>query len=38
MEPYKLYNVGRDAYHSHTFREDARVLIVENKPIFPLQG
>lgn len=30
MEPYKLYNVKRGAWHSHTFSEDARVLIVEN--------
>jgi hypothetical protein len=31
MEPYKLYNVKRGAWHSHTFSEDARVLIVENR-------
>ena len=31
MEPYKLYNVKRDVWHSHTFSEDARVLIVENR-------
>jgi len=31
MEPFKLYNVKRNAWHSHTFSEDARVLIVENK-------
>ena len=30
MEPYKLYNVRKDCWHSHTFSEDARVLIVEN--------
>ena len=30
MEPYKLYNVKRGVWHSHTFSEDARVLIVEN--------
>ena len=30
MQPYKLYNVKRGAWHSHTFSEDARVLIVEN--------
>ncbi len=31
MEPYKLYNVRKDCWHSHTFSEDARVLIVENR-------
>jgi hypothetical protein len=31
MEPYKLYNVKRGVWHSHTFSKDARVLIVENK-------
>lgn len=31
MELYKLYNVKRNAWHSHTFSEDARVLIVENR-------
>jgi hypothetical protein len=31
MELYKLYNVKKDAWHSHTFSEDARVLIVENR-------
>ena len=30
MELYKLYNVKKGAWHSHTFSEDARVLIVEN--------
>ena len=30
MQPYKLYNVKRGVWHSHTFSEDARVLIVEN--------
>lgn len=30
MELYKLYNVKRGVWHSHTFSEDARVLIVEN--------
>lgn len=30
MESYKLYNVRKDVWHSHTFSEDARVLIVEN--------
>lgn len=30
MELYKLYNVRKDVWHSHTFSEDARVLIVEN--------
>ncbi len=31
MEPYKLYNVKKDCWHSHTFSVDARVLIVENR-------
>ncbi len=31
MELYKLYNVKGNAWHSHTFSEDARVLIVENR-------
>jgi ureidoglycolate hydrolase len=31
MELYKLYNVKKGVWHSHTFSEDARVLIVENR-------
>lgn len=31
MELYKLYNVKKNVWHSHTFSEDARVLIVENR-------
>ena len=31
MELYKLYNVKMGVWHSHTFSEDARVLIVENR-------
>ncbi|MFN8380521.1 MAG: hypothetical protein U0V02_01200 [Anaerolineales bacterium] len=31
MEPFKLYNVKCGVWHSHTFSEDARVLIVENR-------
>jgi hypothetical protein len=30
MEPLKLYNVKRSAWHSHTLSHDATVLIVEN--------
>jgi hypothetical protein len=30
MQPLKLYNVKRSAWHSHTLSEDATVLIVEN--------
>jgi hypothetical protein len=30
MELNKLYNVKRGVWHSHTFSEDAKVLIVEN--------
>jgi hypothetical protein len=31
MELYKLYNVKKGVWHLHTFSEDARVLIVENR-------
>jgi hypothetical protein len=31
MKPFKLYNVKKDCWHSHTFSRDARVLIVENR-------
>jgi hypothetical protein len=31
MEPRKLYNVKRGAWHSHTLNSDASVLIVENR-------
>jgi len=31
MEPFKLYNVKKSVWHSHTLSEDAMVLIVENK-------
>jgi hypothetical protein len=31
MEPRKLYNVKRGAWHSHTLSADASVLIVENR-------
>lgn len=31
MELNKLYNVKCGAWHSHTFSEDAKVLIVENR-------
>ncbi|MBI5959933.1 MAG: hypothetical protein HY866_14435 [Chloroflexi bacterium] len=31
MEPLKLYNVKRGAWHSHTLSHDATVLIVENQ-------
>ena len=31
MELYKLYNVKKGVWHSHTFSEDARVLVVENR-------
>ena len=31
MEPFKLYNVKRNCWHSHTFSQDAKVLIVENR-------
>lgn len=31
MDLYKLYNVKCGVWHSHTFSEDARVLVVENR-------
>ncbi len=31
MEPLKLYNVKRGAWHTHTLSEDASVLIIENR-------
>jgi mannose-6-phosphate isomerase-like protein (cupin superfamily) len=31
MELNKLYNVKKGVWHSHTFSEDAKVLIVENR-------
>lgn len=30
MEPYKIYNIKKGVYHTHTLSEDAKVLIVEN--------
>jgi hypothetical protein len=30
MEPLKIYNVKRSAWHTHTLSHDAAVLIVEN--------
>ena len=31
VELYKIYNVKRGTWHSHTFSADAKVLIVENR-------
>jgi len=31
MQPFKIYNVKKSAWHSHTLSRDARVLIVENR-------
>ena len=43
MEPFRMYNVKRSAWHTHTLSEDAMVLIVENRdttvqnsPTYPL--
>lgn len=43
MEPLKMYNVKKSAWHTHTLSEDAMVLIVENRdtteqnsPTYPL--
>ena len=30
MQPHKIYNIKRGAWHTHTLSEDATVLIVEN--------
>lgn len=31
LEPFKIYNVKRSVWHTHTLSEDAMVLIVENR-------
>ena len=31
MEPYKMYNIKRSVWHTHTLSEEAMVLIVENR-------
>lgn len=31
LEPYKLYNVKKGVWHTHTLTPDSSVLIVENK-------
>ncbi len=31
LEPYKLYNVKKGVWHTHTLSEEASVLIVENR-------
>ena len=31
MEPFKLYNVKKSTWHTHTLDKDAMVLIVENR-------
>jgi hypothetical protein len=31
MEPFKMYNVKKSVWHTHTLSEDAMVLIVENR-------
>lgn len=45
MQPFKIYNVKKSVWHSHTLSRDAKVLIVENRnttfdnsPFFPLTG
>ncbi|MEC9485105.1 MAG: hypothetical protein UMR38_04455 [Candidatus Izemoplasma sp.] len=30
MEPHKIYNIKKGVYHTHTLKEDSKVLIVEN--------
>jgi hypothetical protein len=31
MEPFKLYNVKKSVWHTHTLSKEAMVLIVENR-------
>ena len=31
MEPYKMYNIKRSVWHTHTLSEEAMVLIIENR-------
>jgi len=31
MQPFKIYNVKKSAWHTHTLSRDAKVLIVENR-------
>jgi ureidoglycolate hydrolase len=31
MEPYKMYNIKRSVWHTHTLSKEAEVLIVENR-------
>jgi len=35
MQPLKLYNVKKSAWHTHTLSDDAMVLIVENRDTSP---
>jgi len=45
MQPFKIYNVKKSVWHSHTLSRDAKLLIVENRnttfdnsPFCPLTG
>ncbi len=45
MQPFKVYNVKKSAWHTHTLSRDAKLLIVENRnttfdnsPFCPLTG
>jgi len=31
MEPFKMYNIKRSVWHTHTLSEEAMVLIIENR-------
>jgi ureidoglycolate hydrolase len=31
MEPYKMYNIKRSVWHTHTLSKEAMVLIIENR-------
>jgi len=45
MQPFKIYNVKKSVWHTHTLSRDAKVLIIENRdttfdnsPFCPLTG
>lgn len=45
MKPFKIYNVKKSVWHTHTLSRDAKVLIIENRdttfdnsPFYPLAG
>jgi hypothetical protein len=38
LQPFKLYNVRRRAWHTHALSADAKLLIVENRNTSPLNS